>query len=71
MYLSPNPDEQREIFRKEGLSHEYDIMARRVGKPPRKWMFPLGFVNWKPQDGYYFLQLMKWAILQYCVIRPM
>jgi hypothetical protein len=22
------------------------------------------------QDGLYFLQLMKWAVLQYCVIRP-
>jgi hypothetical protein len=22
------------------------------------------------QDGLYFLQIMKWAVLQYCVIRP-
>ncbi|EIN06704.1 DUF300-domain-containing protein [Punctularia strigosozonata HHB-11173 SS5] len=70
MYLSPDPDEQKDIFRKEGLSRQYDATAHRLGKPPRKWMFPLGFVKWKPQDGYYFLQLMKWAILQYCVIRP-
>jgi len=23
------------------------------------------------QDGLFFLQLMKWCVLQYCVIRPM
>jgi len=23
------------------------------------------------EDGLYFLQLMKWGILQYCVVRPM
>ena len=33
-------------------------------------MFPLGFVKKKPKDGLYFLQLMKWGVLQYCVIRP-
>lgn len=33
-------------------------------------MFPLGFIKKKPKDGLYFLQLMKWAVLQYCVIRP-
>lgn len=30
----------------------------------------MGFVRWKPQDGLYFLQLMKWGVLQYCVVRP-
>jgi len=33
-------------------------------------MFPLGFIKSKPSDGAYFLQLMKWGVLQYCVIRP-
>jgi hypothetical protein len=33
-------------------------------------MFPLGFIKKKPKDGLYFLQLMKWGVLQYCVIRP-
>ena len=23
------------------------------------------------QDGLYFLQIMKWGVLQYCVIRPL
>jgi hypothetical protein len=23
------------------------------------------------QDGLYFLQVMKWGVLQYCVIRPL
>ncbi|CAL1711248.1 unnamed protein product [Somion occarium] len=69
-YLSPDPAEQKEIFRKEGLSRENDREARRKGQKPRKWVLPLGFVRWKPQDGLYFLQLMKWGVLQYCVIRP-
>lgn len=42
----------------------------RKGEPIRKWVFPLGFIKWKPQDGLYFLQLMKWGVLQYCVLRP-
>ncbi|KAI0276280.1 organic solute transporter Ostalpha-domain-containing protein [Russula aff. rugulosa BPL654] len=69
-YLSPDPEVQKAIFRKRGLSKEADAESRRRGQPPRKWVFPLGFVRWKPQDGLFFLQLMKWCVLQYCVIRP-
>jgi len=87
-YLSPNPDEQKEIFRLNGLSHENDRQRKRKGQKPQKWVFPLGFVKSRPevrlpsqplhglcwdkyyQDGLYFLQIMKWAVLQYCVIRP-
>lgn len=70
MYLSPDPEVQKAIFRKRGLSKEADAECRRRGQPRRKWVFPLGFVRWKPQDGLFFLQLMKWCVLQYCVIRP-
>ncbi|KAF7315183.1 hypothetical protein MIND_00032700 [Mycena indigotica] len=70
-YLSPNPDEQREIFRKVGLSREVDAERVARGEEPTKWMFPFGFVKYKPADGLYFLQLMKWGVLQYCVIRPL
>ncbi|KAI0358078.1 DUF300-domain-containing protein [Trametes cingulata] len=70
LYVSPDPIVQKEIFRKNGLSREHDRRRRKRGEPPQKWMFPLGFVRWKPEDGLYFLQLMKWGILQYCVIRP-
>ncbi|KAI0053265.1 DUF300-domain-containing protein [Auriscalpium vulgare] len=69
-YLSPNPDEQKAIFRREGLSRENDQARERRGLPPKKWVFPLSFVKWKPQDGLYFLQLMKYGVLQYCVVRP-
>ncbi|KAF8483336.1 organic solute transporter Ostalpha-domain-containing protein [Russula ochroleuca] len=69
-YLSPDPEVQKAIFRKRGLSREADAARRRRGLPRRKWVFPLGFVRWKPQDGLFFLQLMKWGVLQYCVIRP-
>ncbi|THV07774.1 DUF300-domain-containing protein [Dendrothele bispora CBS 962.96] len=70
-YLSHDTDEQRAIFLKEGLSREADRIALKKGEKPRKWMFPLGFIKAKPADGLYFLQLMKWGVLQYCVIRPL
>ncbi|KAF8639514.1 hypothetical protein AX17_001419 [Amanita inopinata Kibby_2008] len=69
-YLSFDPDEQKEIFVKFGLSREADQEAIKHGESVKKWIFPLGFVTWKPRDGLYFLQLMKWGILQYCIIRP-
>lgn len=43
-YLSPTPEGQKEVFRNVVL---------------RKWVFPLGFVKYRPEDGLYFLQLMK------------
>ncbi|KAM6501988.1 Organic solute transporter Ostalpha domain containing protein [Amanita muscaria] len=70
MYLSHEPEEQQRIFAKHGLSCHADREARARGEPVKKWVFPLGFVRWKPQDGLYFLQLMKYGILQYGVIRP-
>ncbi|KAI0301579.1 organic solute transporter Ostalpha-domain-containing protein [Multifurca ochricompacta] len=66
-YLSPDPEVQKAVFQKQGLSREADAELRRRGQPPKKWVFPLGFVKWKPQDGMFFLQLMKWGVLQYCV----
>ncbi|KAF9783760.1 organic solute transporter Ostalpha-domain-containing protein [Thelephora terrestris] len=69
-YLSPIPDQQKEIFRLNGLSRENDRQRKRRGLKPRKWLLPLGFIKSKPADGLYFLQIMKWAVLQYCVIRP-
>ncbi|KAI8996534.1 organic solute transporter Ostalpha-domain-containing protein [Trametes punicea] len=70
LYISPDPSVQKEIFRKNGLSQEHDRRRRKRGEPAQRWVFPLGFVRYKPEDGLYFLQLMKWGILQYCVIRP-
>ncbi|KAH9888780.1 organic solute transporter Ostalpha-domain-containing protein [Cubamyces lactineus] len=70
LYISPDPNIQKEVFRKNGLSREHDRRLRKRGEQPQKWMLPLGFVRWKPEDGLYFLQLMKWGVLQYCVVRP-
>jgi hypothetical protein len=89
MYLSPDPEEQKAIFMKFGLSRSADNEARKKGEEPKKWVFPLGFIKSKPevhsrvssrhilfnahgnlQDGLHFLQMMKWGVLQYCVIRP-
>ncbi|KAF9075629.1 organic solute transporter Ostalpha-domain-containing protein [Rhodocollybia butyracea] len=58
------------FFLKNGLSRANDQEALRNHEMPKNWVFPLGFVKWKPKDGLYFLQLMKWGVLQYCVIRP-
>ncbi|KAJ3720117.1 organic solute transporter Ostalpha-domain-containing protein [Lentinula raphanica] len=60
-YLSHDSDEQRAIFLKNGLSRENDREALRRGKPLNRWIFPLGFVKWKPADGLLFLQMMKWG----------
>ncbi|KAG7449619.1 DUF300-domain-containing protein [Guyanagaster necrorhizus] len=70
-YLSSDPNDQRAIFMKAGLSREAEAKARLARKEPKKWVFPLGSVKWKPSDGLYFLQWMKWGVLQYCVIRPL
>jgi hypothetical protein len=70
-YLSPDPEVQKAILLKRGLSREVDAELRRRRQPRKKWVVPLQFVKWKPQDGLFFLQLMKWGVLQYCVIRPM
>ncbi|KAI0695346.1 organic solute transporter Ostalpha-domain-containing protein [Cerioporus squamosus] len=70
LYVSPDPHEQKEIFRKNGLSRANDRERRRRGEHLQKWMFPMSFIRWKPEDGLYFLQLMKWGVLQYCVVRP-
>ncbi|KAF8178538.1 organic solute transporter Ostalpha-domain-containing protein [Mycena galopus ATCC 62051] len=69
-YLSPNPDDQKAIFHKVGLSRAADAEAIAKGEEPKKWVFPLGSIKAKPADGLYFLQMMKWGVLQYCVIRP-
>ncbi|TBU60568.1 organic solute transporter Ostalpha-domain-containing protein [Dichomitus squalens] len=70
LYISPDVNVQKEVFRKNGLSRQNDKERGRRGEPVQKWVMPLGFVHWKPEDGLYFLQLMKWGVLQYCVVRP-
>ncbi|KZT33422.1 DUF300-domain-containing protein [Sistotremastrum suecicum HHB10207 ss-3] len=54
-YLAPSTAEQNDIFRSMKI---------------KDWVFPFGRVSWKP-DGLYFLQLMKWGVLQYCLLRPL
>jgi hypothetical protein len=56
-YLSPDPEVQKAIFRKRGLSKEADAECRWRGQPRRKWVFPLGFVRWKPQVRRIFVTL--------------
>lgn len=71
MYLSHDSEEQRSIFMKYGLSRENDTERLKRGEKLQRWVFPLGFIKWKPANGLYFLQLMKWGVLQYCVLRPL
>ncbi|KAF8305100.1 DUF300-domain-containing protein [Clavulina sp. PMI_390] len=61
-YLSPNDIERRNIIRRKPCFEPQNHW---------KWMFPLGRLKYRPKNGLYFLQLMKWGILQYCVIRPL
>ncbi|KZT23606.1 DUF300-domain-containing protein [Neolentinus lepideus HHB14362 ss-1] len=72
LYISPNVDEQKDVFRREGLSREYDREARKRGEPERKWVFPFQGVKWKPAASpFVSSELMKWGVLQYCVLRPL
>jgi hypothetical protein len=48
MYLSDDPEEQKRIFLKKGLSKEADRIATQQGVAVKKWCFPLGFVKRKP-----------------------
>jgi hypothetical protein len=45
MYLSDDPEEQKRIFLKKGLSKEADRIATQKGLAVKKWCFPLGFVK--------------------------
>ncbi|KDQ20228.1 hypothetical protein BOTBODRAFT_102035 [Botryobasidium botryosum FD-172 SS1] len=58
-YIGSAPYHQKEVFRRE------------VDMTHFSWVFPMGWVKWTPDDGFYFLQLMKWGVLQYCVLRPL
>jgi hypothetical protein len=49
MYISHDPEEQRSIFLKAGLSRDADREARKKGEELKRWVFPLGFIKWKPQ----------------------
>jgi len=49
MYLDHDPAKQRSIFLKAGLSREADRTALKSKLVQKRWMFPLGFVKWKPQ----------------------
>ncbi|KAI9462621.1 DUF300-domain-containing protein [Russula earlei] len=67
-YLSPDPDEQKVIFRKRGLSREADTERRLRGLPRQKWVFPLGFVRWKPQVGRKCFRIMPLTTTLFAVI---
>lgn len=45
-YLSPTVEGQKDVVRNAEF---------------KKWLFPLGTVKYRPIDGLYFLQLMKWV----------
>lgn len=48
MYISPDPEQQRRVFLKQGLSRHADEVAQRKGEKVARWVFPLRFVKWKP-----------------------
>ncbi|KAG6857721.1 hypothetical protein H0H87_004137 [Tephrocybe sp. NHM501043] len=49
MYISPDPEEQKAVFLKVGLSREADRKAKRNGDEVKKWVFPLASIKWKPR----------------------
>lgn len=61
MFLSPDPDEQRLIFLKHGLSRHNDAERMKKGEPVQKWVFPLWFVKWKPVVSFQFSPTGLWS----------
>lgn len=58
---SPTPSERAQNLSETFRSVEID-----------KWMFPLGFVKWRPKGGGIgLLWLMRLGVMQYVVIRPL
>jgi len=53
MYLSDDPEEQKKVFLKKGLSKEADRIATQHGLAVKKWCFPLGCVKRKPNVNRY------------------
>jgi len=49
MYISHDAEEQKRVLLKAGLSLEADKIARDKNQEVQKWVFPLGFVKWKPK----------------------
>lgn len=49
MYLSHDSEEQKRLFIRFGLSVEADSIAIQKGDDIVKWVFPLGFIKWKPR----------------------
>ncbi|KAH9485156.1 Transmembrane protein 184-like protein [Psilocybe cubensis] len=49
MYVDHDVEEQKRVFIRRGMSLEADAVAQRNGKHISKWVFPLGFVRWKPK----------------------
>jgi len=77
-YLSDDPMEQRKFLRRNTL---FDHKNTWKWMFPMGWLkyrpevMPLDHISgnyfqYDGKDGLYFLQLMKWGVLQYCVIRP-
>lgn len=49
VYLSPDPEEQKRIFLKAGLSKANDQVNRQRGEKLQRWVWPLGFIKKKPK----------------------
>jgi Organic solute transporter Ostalpha len=70
--LLPDPDRQA---RESRVAVNYEAgrgggQKKNKPSPPTRWIFPLGWVRWKPVDGLHFFWMMKWGVLQYCIVRP-
>jgi hypothetical protein len=49
------------------LTLAYVFLLTRLTANARR---PLGSLKTKPSTGLHFLQMMKWSIMQYVVLRP-
>jgi hypothetical protein len=61
LYVSPDPEEQKQVFVKVGISRDHDLRRQRKGLPPKKWLLPLGFVKNKPAVSLMFQNFSKYV----------
>lgn len=62
-YISPNVEEQKEVFLKVGLSRDHDRKLMRKGEAPQKWVLPLGFIKAKPAVSRSYPGLVRSDVL--------
>ncbi|KEP48407.1 organic solute transporter ostalpha protein [Rhizoctonia solani 123E] len=64
------PSNRTEPDRATVVHHRFQHLLMHPDSHTLKWIFPLGWVRARPQDGLTYLHWMTWGVFQYCIVRP-